>query len=356
MKKTGILIGLIMIVISASYILFATKNEKESNYFKPVNEISDKREIEKSEYEKPSPSVKNNKPSPVPETKPDIPDLKDKPEPVSTLLDPGKDDTARNEAANFLRDAGYKGLTDDLITVLNNPNEKARFRSFAVQHLYNNYAGAGEKEKQKIREVLYKTLNDRHVEVQREALLTLVRIGDPKGKETAAAWLIDEDKDNVRDLAIRCVKLLELKEHIPAIRKYLYDNTRILYDDALKCREKLISFYIMRDSRLNRVGCNIQLSERLALPARLSEEKVAFSATSTKYNAAGRSKIRSGSAFFVQNSGTDEVIRIAAVVALSQWEDEQSRPAFEKAAESQSVRLQRAGKAALKRLEEKNRL
>ena len=45
----------------------------------------------------------------------------------------------------------------------------------------------------------------------------------------------------------------------------------------------------------------------------------------------------------------DEVVRIAAVVALSQWGDEASRPAFETAAKSKSVRLQRAGKAALER-------
>jgi len=74
------------------------------------------------------------------------------------------------------------------------------------------------------------------------------------------------------DLAIRCVKLLDLKEHIPAIRKYLYDK--------------------------------------------------------------------------------NNVIRIAAIAALSQWQDEQSKPAFQKAADSKSVRLQRAGKAALERLED----
>ena len=81
----------------------------------------------------------------------------------------------------------------------------------------------------------------------------------------------DPDKDNVRDLTIRCVTLLDSKQYIPTIRQYLYDK--------------------------------------------------------------------------------NEVIRIAAIVALSQWGDEKSRDAFQKAAESNSVRLQRAGKAALKRLE-----
>lgn len=48
---------------------------------------------------------------------------------------------------------------------------------------------------------------------------------------------------------------------------------------------------------------------------------------------------------------SNEVVRIAAIVALSQWGDEESRPAFEEAAKSSSVRLQRAGKAALERLD-----
>ena len=109
------------------------------------------------------------------------------------------------------------------------------------------------------------------MEVRREALLALVRIDDPKGKETAAAWLKDPDKDNVRDLAIRCIKLLDLKQYIPTIRQYLYAK--------------------------------------------------------------------------------NEVISIAAIVVLSQWGDERSKPAFKKAADSKSVRLQRAGKSALKRLD-----
>ena len=41
---------------------------------------------------------------------------------------------------------------------------------------------------------------------------------------------------------------------------------------------------------------------------------------------------------------------LAAIVALSLWGDEKSRPAFEEAAKAKSVRLKNAGKAALKRL------
>jgi len=50
----------------------------------------------------------------------------------------------------------------------------------------------------------------------------------------------------------------------------------------------------------------------------------------------------------------NEVVRIAAIVTLSEWGDEDNRPAFEAAAKSMSVRLQRAGKAALERLDQQN--
>jgi len=48
---------------------------------------------------------------------------------------------------------------------------------------------------------------------------------------------------------------------------------------------------------------------------------------------------------------TDEVVRIAAIVVLSQWGDGQSRVAFEEASKSPIMRVQRAGKAALDRLD-----
>lgn len=48
----------------------------------------------------------------------------------------------------------------------------------------------------------------------------------------------------------------------------------------------------------------------------------------------------------------DEIIRIAAIATLSLWGDEESRPAFEDASSSEVVRVQRAGKAALQRLDQ----
>jgi len=186
------------------------------------------------------------------------------------LRDSSECDLVRNEAANLLWRSRYAGLTDDLIEVLNNPQESPRFRSFCVQHLRTNNKLMNPEEFEKIKAVLRTLLDDRDVPVRREVLLALVRMGDPLGQETAVKWLLDQNDSNTRDLAIRCVHDLNMKEYIPTIRKYLYDP--------------------------------------------------------------------------------DEVIRIAAIVALSQWGDEESRPAFEAAAKSDTVRLQRAGQAALTRL------
>jgi len=222
---------------------------------------------------------------------------------VAVLLDPKDSDTARNEVANLLERSNYPGVADALCKVLDNPAEKPRFRSFAAQHLGMLLTGAGSKPalqnhpqgapslpaplppgerevREKAAAKLHECLADRHVEVRREALLALVRIKDPQAIELAVRWLQPETTNlkpetQVLDLAIRCVHELDLREHIPTVRKYLHDP--------------------------------------------------------------------------------NEVVRIAAIVALSQWGDEESRPAFEEAANSKSVRLQRAGQAALRRLDQAKR-
>jgi HEAT repeat protein len=195
---------------------------------------------------------------------------KDMPAVVSVLLDTKDDDTVRNEAVNLLRRSEYPGLTDDLIKVLSNPKEGARFRAFCIQHLWMNVEKADPAGRAKIGSELHEALSDRHIPVRREALLALVRMRDPKGRETAVEWLAAEKADGLRDAAIRCVRELGLREHIPTIRKYLRDKS--------------------------------------------------------------------------------DVVRIVAIVTLSEWGDEESRPAIEEAAKSGSFRLRRSGEMALKRL------
>ena len=189
---------------------------------------------------------------------------------IAVVMDHDDADAVRNEALNLLRRSRVKGLTERLVRLLGDPKNSARFRSYCIQHLWMGLESAGKEERQKIIGVLRRSISDRHRSVRREALLALVRENDPLGKTTAVAWLTDPASADVRDLAIRCVKELELKEHIPEIRKHLHSP--------------------------------------------------------------------------------DEPARIAAIVALSQWKDQASRPAIEKSAASGSHRLRRAAKAALERM------
>jgi HEAT repeat protein len=131
---------------------------------------------------------------------------------------------------------------------------------------------AGPDEGAKIGSGLHEALSDRHIPVRREALLALVRMRDRKGEETAVEWLTSDKAEGVRDAAIRCVRELDLREHIPTIRKHLHDE--------------------------------------------------------------------------------NEVVRISAIVTLSQWGDEESRPAIEEAAKAKSFRLRRCAEMALKRLDQ----
>jgi hypothetical protein len=140
---------------------------------------------------------------------------------VSVLLDTTDNDTVRHEAANLLRRSGHKGLTDELIKVLDNPAEKARFRGFCVQHLYLNHDKAGTEERSIIVGELRSLLKDKHLPVRREALLALVRLGDRKGKETVLAWLDDPMRSAERDLTIRCVRDLNLRSQMPSVRHYV---------------------------------------------------------------------------------------------------------------------------------------
>jgi HEAT repeat protein len=202
---------------------------------------------------------------------PEAKDKKDVAALIGVIMDPKDTDAARNEAVNLLRRSGYKDLTHRLSIVLGNPRNGERFRSFCIQQLWMNLKGAKAAERTGIIAALHRALEDKQVKVRREALLALVREKDPRGSAAAVAWLTDASTADVRDLAIRCVKQLELKQHIPTVRKYLDDK--------------------------------------------------------------------------------NEPTRIAAIVALSQWGDQGSRPAFEKAAKSRVLRIRRAGEGALKRLD-----
>ena len=187
-----------------------------------------------------------------------------------TLRDTAEGDTLRHEIANLLLSHKYPGLTDILIGILDSPGEQERFRAFCVQHLWRRAGEAPTDERNRIADLLRESLNDRHTAVRREALLALVRDNDELGRHTAEKWLTDPGATAVHDLAIRCMREMDVRKHVETIRSFL---------DA-----------------------------------------------------------------------TNEAARIAAIVTLSEWGDDQSRPAFEAAATSDSLRLQRAARFALQRL------
>ncbi len=165
-----------------------------------------------------------------------IPEVKD-PRDVAVLAkllaDPEEPDSVRNEFANILFRIGHAGLEETLLAVLENPAEKARFRSWAVQHLGTLLAqGRLQGDPQQMILRMRHWLQDRHVEVRREALLALTRQRDPIATDTTLAWLKAKgpEADDNRDIAIRCVRELDLREQLPLIRSFARstnDTTRI---------------------------------------------------------------------------------------------------------------------------------
>lgn len=139
----------------------------------------------------------------------------------SILLDSTEEDTLRHEVANLLQRHGYAPLTDLLLSVLGSPAETERFRSFCVQHLWRRCDDGPPEERERILPVLETLLTDKEPAVRREALLATVRQKTPVGEKTAISWLQDPNAQNVHDLAIRCMRELNLRETIPAIRPFL---------------------------------------------------------------------------------------------------------------------------------------
>ena len=147
----------------------------------------------------------------------DIPSL------VYVLRDPSDDDNVRHEVANLLRRSNYSGLTEDLLFVLENPLEKERFRNFVIQHLYLGYEKGSIDERSEIKTTLKKSLNDQHVSVRREALLSLGRMDDPIAIKTAVLWLDDDDHNDVHDLAIRVMREGGNRGSITKIRTFIHN-------------------------------------------------------------------------------------------------------------------------------------
>jgi HEAT repeat protein len=204
----------------------------------------------------------------IPEASPeDFPAL------LKVLQDSEDDDTVRHEVANLLRRSKCPGLPQSLLQVLNNPAEQPRFRSFAMQHLGGLAADMDDDARQPLLAKMRTALADKHYQVRSQALQNLLRLKDPQAGQTAAKWLTDyppappasnpggtppnnplkntvqpeslqsqviqraanpeAERGTLVKQAIECVHDLDLKEHLPAIRKYARDPDIIIARAAI---------------------------------------------------------------------------------------------------------------------------
>jgi hypothetical protein len=226
-------------------------------------------------------NAKNRLPVKVPTASPD-----DFPALLSMVADTKDGDTERHEVAQLLIRSKCSDLPATLSKVLDSPEEKPRFRAFAMQYWGELAKEAPPEFKANMLDRMKAALNDKNYEVRCQALQNLCRLKDPAGKETAIKWLMEYkpacvDKDGkpvapelerggILNAAIRCCKDLDLKDQVPAIRPFARDS--------------------------------------------------------------------------------NEIIRIAAIVVLSDWRDKESLPAMQEAAESKSPRLNGCGKMAVAKM------
>jgi HEAT repeat protein len=160
---------------------------------------------------------------------------------LKVLQDSEDDDTVRHEVANLPRRSKCPGLPQSLLQVLDNPAEQPRFRSFAMRHLGGVAADMDAAARQTLLARIQAALADKHYQVRSQALQNLLRLKDPQAGQTAAKWLTDYppagsdslEKSTLVKQAIECVHDLDLKEHLPAIRKYARDPDIIIARAAI---------------------------------------------------------------------------------------------------------------------------
>jgi HEAT repeat protein len=148
---------------------------------------------------------------------------------ISVVGDPLDDETIRDELAGMLYQFDLPGFVETLTRVIESEPQHPRFRTKATQYLGWSLAGIvteGEK-RNRIIAKLRQLLEDRDVSVRREAQRALVSQRDTKGSEAAVKWLLppSSGSDDLREVAIRCVHDLDLREEIPAVRQYVRDPT-----------------------------------------------------------------------------------------------------------------------------------
>ena len=154
---------------------------------------------------------------------------------LQVLRDPTDLDSIRNEAVNLLRRSHYQDLSQQLIEITNDPRERERFRSYAIQHLGDmmkefreGTADDDTNRAQIIRDHLAIALKDRHSMVRSEALLALTRERDPRAADLIRQGLREPPGTVPQDILIRCAKEAQLTDLIPTVRPLAYSENQVV--------------------------------------------------------------------------------------------------------------------------------
>lgn len=138
------------------------------------------------------------------------------------LIDPNQSDTNRHKAAEALRVDESDELLTALLYVLVNEAEQPRFRSWAVQHLYNVHPHLARHEQQLVEEQLTFLLTDADAPVRSEALFSLHRLDKPIEQDVLKNFLVD---DETAHIAIRIIRRSKLKAYVPEIRELVHSQS-----------------------------------------------------------------------------------------------------------------------------------
>ncbi len=154
---------------------------------------------------------------------------------VYVLRDHTDLDAVRNEAANLLARSQVPGLEDHLLAVLDSPHEKARFQSYAVQHLGNvweefraNRTTETTARERAVAAGVAQALQSPHVQVRSEALLILARQRDPRAAQVIRAQLTATTTDYPQEILINCAQDAGLSDLIPDIRPLAYAENPVV--------------------------------------------------------------------------------------------------------------------------------
>lgn len=156
---------------------------------------------------------------------------------TAMLRDADEEDTVRNEAINLLRRSGCAALPEVLLSLLDQPGEQERFRSFVVQHLGVELAACSDPMLgSRLSGRLRLALQDAQPAVRREAFLALSQVQDAAVEDLLGADPSSPRHAGMRDLAIRLLVERDRREALPAVRALADDPdeaTRIAAIHAL---------------------------------------------------------------------------------------------------------------------------